>query len=279
MANTQTGFAEINGTKIYYEVAGEGHPLLMVHAGIASSAMWDEQFAFFAQRYKVVRYDMRGFGQSQPTADDYQRHEDMRALLDFLGIQHTVLMGCSMGGGACMNFALAYPDRADALVMVGSAPGGFFYDDWSPSPLDEELEKVSEKGDLDLINELEMRIFVDGTGRTPDQVDPALRKKVYEMNAIALRNQSLMGKEVALAVSATQRIGELHLPVLIVIGDLDEDYTARAANFMMSNIPGARKIVMQGTAHLPSMEFPAEFNAHVQEFLDSLALHNENRSG
>jgi 3-oxoadipate enol-lactonase len=270
MGGAQSGFAEINGAKIYYEVAGEGQPLLMVHAGIANKSMWDDQFDFFAQKYKVVRYDMRGFGQSLPVADDYQRHEDIRALLDFLNIDHTYLMGCSMGGGACMNFALDYPDRADALIMVGSAPVGFAYPEWSPSPLDEAMEAAYEKSDLERVNEVAMQIFVDGKGRTPDQVNPALRKKVYDMNMIALRNEKLMGKDVPPSTSAAKRIGELHLPVLIVYGDLDEDYIHRAADFMATNIPSSRKIMIHGTAHLPNMEFPQEFNAHVQEFLDSL---------
>lgn len=270
MVAVETGFAEINGAKIYYEVAGEGQPFLMVHAGIANNTMWDDQFDFFAQKYKVVRYDMRGFGQSLPVADDYQRHEDIRALLDFLKIDHAYLMGCSMGGGACMNFALEYPNRADALIMVGSAPVGFSYDEWSPSALIEEMEAAYHKGDLERINELALRIFVDGTGRTPDQVNPALRQKVYDMNMIALRNEKLLGSDVPLPTSAAERVGELHLPVLIVIGDLDEEYTSRAADFMAANIPGARKIVMPGTAHLPNMEFPREFNAHVRDFLDSL---------
>jgi 3-oxoadipate enol-lactonase len=270
MGVVQTGFAEINGAKIYYEVAGEGQPFVIVHAGIANKSMWDDQFDFFAQKYKVVRYDMRGFGQSPPIANDYQRHEDIRALLDFLEIDRAYLMGCSMGGGACMNFVLDYPDRADALIMVGSAPVGFAYPEWSPSPLDEEMDAAFEKGDLERVNELAMQIFVDGKGRTPDQVNPMLRKKVYDMNMIALRNDKQMGKDVPPATSAAKRIGELHLPVLIVMGDLDEDYIARAADFMATNIPGARKVVIAGTAHLPNMEFPKEFNVYVQEFLDSL---------
>ncbi len=270
MVAVESGFAEINGAKIYYEVAGEGHPFLMVHAGIAHRSMWDDQFDFFAQKYKVVRYDMRGFGESLPVGGDYQRHEDLRALLDFLQIDHAYLMGCSMGGGACMNFALDYPDRSDALIMVGSGPGGFSYDDWSPSPLDEEMEAAYEKGDMERVNEVAMQIFVDGKGRTPDEVNPALRNKVYDMNMIALRNATLLGKDVPPPTSASQRIGELQLPVLIVVGDLDEEYTARAADFMATHIPGARKVVMDGTAHLPNMEFPQEFNAHVQAFLDSL---------
>lgn len=267
---TQTGFAEINGAKIYYEVAGEGQPFLMVHAGIANKSMWDDQFDFFAQKYRVVRYDMRGYGRSLPVADDYQRHEDIRAVLDFLGIDHAYLMGCSMGGGGCMNFALEYPDRTDALIMVGSGPDGFSYEDWSPSPLIEEMQAAYEKGDLEHINEVGMRIFVDGMGRTPDQVNPALRKKVYDMNMIALQNENLLGNDVPLPTPAAKRIGELDLPVLIIRGDLDEEYIARAAAFMVANIPSAREVVMPGTAHLPNMEFPSEFNVHVAAFLGSL---------
>jgi pimeloyl-ACP methyl ester carboxylesterase len=272
MVAVQSALAEINGATIYYEVSGKGQPFLMVHAGIANKSMWDDQFDFFAQQYRVVRYDMRGYGQSLPVAGDYQRHQDIRALLDFLSIDHAYLMGCSMGGGACMDFALDYPDRADALIMVGSAPGGFAYDEWSPSPLDEEMEAAYQKGDLERVNEIGLRIFVDGKGRTPDQVSPALRKKVYDMNMIALRNEGLLGKDVPPPTPAAKRIGELHLPVLIVTGDLDEEYIARAADFMATNIRGARKIVMAGTAHLPNMEFPNEFNAHVQAFLDGLPI-------
>ena len=268
MANAQTGFAEINGAKLYYEVAGEGQPFVMIHAGIANKAQWDGQFDFFAKHYKVVRYDMRGYGQSQPVQADYQRHEDLRALLDDLKIDHAIVMGCSMGGGAAMNFALDYPDRADALIMVGSAPVGFGYDDWSPSPLDEEMEAAYEAGDMARVNEIGMRIFVDGRGRTPDQVDPALRQKVYEMNAIALRNEGKMGKDLARPVPAAQQLAQLDLPVLIVIGDLDEDYIHRAFAFMAENIRGAQTVVMPGTSHLPNMEYPDAFNAHVQAFLE-----------
>jgi pimeloyl-ACP methyl ester carboxylesterase len=274
MGATQTGFAEINGAKIYYEVTGEGYPLLMVHAGIADKSMWDDQFEFFAQRYKVVRYDMRGFGRSAPVADDYQRHEDIRALLDFLDIDRAYLMGCSMGGGACMNFALEYPQRADALIMVGSAPVGFSYGEWSPSPLDEQMEDAYSKGDLDRVNEIGMCIFVDGRGRTPDQVDPMLRSKIYNMNRIALHNERALGKDIPLATVATDRLGELTLPVLIVTGNLDEEYIAKAADFMVENISGARKVVMSDTAHLPNMELPQQFNTLVQDFLNSLSTHN-----
>lgn len=273
MIEVKSGFAAVNGAKLYYEVAGEGQPLVMVHAGIASSAQWDDQFAFFAKHYQVVRYDMRGFGQSQPAPDDYQRHEDLRGVMDFLNIDHAILMGSSMGGGAAMNFALDYPERADALIMVGSGPSGFSYPEWSPSPLDEEMDAAYEAGDLARVNQAGLRIFVDGEGRTPDQVDPALRQKVYDMNMIGLQNSDKLGKDVARPIPAAQQLDRLALPVLIVIGALDEDYIQRAGVFMAAQIAGAQKVVMVGTSHLPNMEFPDAFNAHVQTFLRAALGH------
>ena len=169
-----------------------------------------------------------------------------------------------------MNFALEYSERADALIMVGSGPGGFSYDDWTPSALDEEMEAAYEAGDLERICEVGMKIFVDGTGRSADEVDAVLRQKVYDMNMIALNNEKLRGKDIPLAIAAAERLAELQMPVLIVYGDLDEDYIARAAQFMEDNISSAQRVLMPGTAHLPNMEFPQEFNAHVQEFLDTL---------
>lgn len=270
MSAKQSGMAEVNGAKLYYEVAGEGQPFLLVHAGIANSQMWDGQFDVFARNYKVVRFDMRGYGRSAPVADDYQRHEDIRALLDYLGIESAILMGCSMGGGACMNFALEYPERADALIMVGSAPIGFSYEEWAPSPIDEQMEAAFEKGDLERVGELAMQIFIDGRGRMSDQVDPVLRKKVYDMYMIALRNEGLQGRDVPLESPAIGRVGQLSLPVLVISGDLDEEYIVKATGFMKSSIAGAQTVVMPGTAHLPNMEFPVEFNAHVQAFLEGL---------
>jgi pimeloyl-ACP methyl ester carboxylesterase len=125
-------------------------------------------------------------------------------------------------------------------------------------------------GDLERVNEVAMKIFIDGKGRTPDQVDPALRQKVYDMNMIALQHDAQQGKDVPLSVPAAYRMSDLKAPTLVVIGDLDEEYIMRAADFMMANIANVQKVVLHGTAHLPNMEFPDEFNSHVQAFLDGV---------
>src|SRR5947208_14522668 len=94
------GFAEVNGAKLYYEVTGTGHPLVLLHEGIADSRMYDAQFHAFAQRYRVVRFDLRGFGQSDlpPGDKPVALHEDLYGLLTFLVLKQTVWLGMSMCG-------------------------------------------------------------------------------------------------------------------------------------------------------------------------------------
>ena len=127
-----TGTAEANGATLYYEVAGEGGPLVLVHAGIADGRMWEGQLEPFSRRYRTVRHDMRGFGRSPMVEGAYSHHADLRALLDALEIDRAAFVGCSMGGATVIDFALENPGRVEALVLVGSAVGGFEFDEEPP---------------------------------------------------------------------------------------------------------------------------------------------------
>src|SRR6185503_9512168 len=121
----KSGFANIDNAKIYYETAGMGIPLVMIHAGVADSRQWNNEFTEFAQSYQVIRYDMRGYGKSEPVDGEFSHMSDLVSLLDALEVHESVvLMGCSMGGGLAMDFALAYPARARALIMVDAGPSG-----------------------------------------------------------------------------------------------------------------------------------------------------------
>ena len=157
----------MNGASLYYEILGEGEPLVLLHAGIADRRMWDEQFGAFAERYRVVRYDRRGFGRSALVEDPYSHHDDLRGLLDHLGIERASFVGCSMGGGAVIDFALSNPERARALVLVGSAVSGVESNETPPEEW-EELVAADEAGDLERVSELEVRIWVDGPIGTPE---------------------------------------------------------------------------------------------------------------
>jgi len=266
-ANAQAGFAAINGAHLYYESAGTGPPLLFVHAGICDSRMWDEQFARFAQHYRVIRYDMRGYGQTAAVDGPFAHHHDLYGLLKHLGIARTHLLGCSMGGSACLDFALAYPDIVDRLILVGSAPSGY----QTNRPLPAQIAAVDaalEKGDFATAAELETQIWVDGIGRTPEQVSSELRDRVRAMNMIALQNEVLdLGQPQPLDPPAAQRLAEVQAPTLLLIGDLDQPRTLDAIEFMAERLPNARKVVMSGTAHLPNLEQLEQFNALVLDYL------------
>ena len=223
----ETGTAEVNGAGIYYEVAGEGGPLVLVHAGIADSRMWDDQLAAFADHYRVIRYDMRGFGRTAMVEGSYSHHEDLRGLLDFLGVERAHLVGCSMGGGAVLDFALEYPQRAGNLVLVGSAVGGFRPDFDPPSQWDE-LVAADEAGDLERVSELEVQIWVVGPERSPEDVDPSVRNFVREMNLIALKNEaSGLGEEWEPEPPAADRLPDIQAPTLLIVGDEDQPRSSR----------------------------------------------------
>ena len=269
----KSGFATIDHAKIYYEMAGKGVPIVMIHAGVADSRQWNHEFTAFAERYQVIRYDMRGYGKSEPADGEFSHLRDLVSLLDVLEIHGpVVLMGCSMGGGLAMDFALTYPSRARALIMVGSGPGGLELDVPVPSKFTD-VEKAFEAGDLDLVAELETQIWFDGAGRTPDQVNPAMRKLLYEMNRLALAHEvKKLGQRIPnTETPAFERLGGLNIPVLVIVGAHDNAYILGAADYMIEKIPAARKVIIEDAAHLPNMDQHQEFQGIVQDFLESLS--------
>jgi pimeloyl-ACP methyl ester carboxylesterase len=270
--HTNSGFVTVDGARIYYEMAGKGIPFVMIHAGVADNRQWNNEFTFFARNYQVVRYDMRGYGKSEPVDGEFSHMDDLVGVLNALGLREpAVIMGGSMGGGLAMDFALAHPFRVKALIMVGSAPSGLELDVPTPAKF-AEVEKAFEAGDLDLVCEIETQIWFDGAGRTPQQVDQRMRKLLYEMNHQALAHEvKQLGKRLPNAETpAFDRLSDLKLPVLIVIGAHDTPYILAAADYMIENIPSAQKVRIEDAAHLPNMDHPDEFQAIVTNFLNEL---------
>ena len=270
---TKSGFVKNGNAQLYYETAGQGIPFIMIHAGVADSRQWNNEFEYFAQSYHVVRYDMRGYGKSEPVEGEFNPMDDLVALLDALEIHEpVVLMGCSMGGGLAMDFTLTHPSRVRALIMVGSAPSGLDLDVPAPAKF-AEVEKAFEAGDLDLVSELETQIWFDGMGRTPEQVDPEMRKLLYDMNRQALAHEvKQLGKRLPNAsVPAFDRLSDLKIPVLIILGTHDTPYILAAADYMVERIPSAQKVVIEDAAHLPNMDQPEEFQAVVTNFLNRIS--------
>lgn len=265
-ANIQTGFMEINGAQIYYEMTGSGTPLVLVHAGIADRRMWDEQFHAFAQEYQVVRYDLRGYGKTAPMAGAFSHRQDLYELLKVLHIPHAYFVGCSKGGSTLIDFALEHPEMVKALVLVACTPHGYEFQGEPPTQWDA-MVAAFKQGDMELAAELEVQIWVDGPHRTPSQVDPTVRRRVREMNLIALTNEAAqLGTEQPLEPAAIQRMNEIRVPALIVVGDLDDLNIVAGSQFLERSIMGSRRVVFSQAAHFPNMEQPEKFNQDVLEF-------------
>jgi 2-hydroxy-6-oxonona-2,4-dienedioate hydrolase len=270
---TKSGLANIDNAQIYYETAGKGMPLVMIHAGVADSRQWNNEFAFFAQNYQVIRYDMRGYGKSEPVDGEFSHLGDLISLLDTLELHEPlVMMGCSMGGGLAMDFALTYPSRAKALIMVDAGPSGLQLDVATPSKF-ADAEKAFEAGNLDLVAEIETQIWFDGMDRTPEQVNQAMRKLLCEMDRIALSHEvRQLGKRLPnTQTPAFDRLTTLDIPVLVILGAHDTPYILAAADYMMEKIPSVRKVIIEDAAHLPNMDQPHEFQGIVKDFLEGLS--------
>lgn len=269
---SQSGFISIHNAKLYYEVAGMGTPLVTIHAGVADSRMWNNEFAYFAQSNQVIRYDMRGYGKSEPVEGEFSHLSDLDLLLKTLEIHEPiVIMGCSMGGSLAMDFALTYPSKVKALVMVDSGPSGLELDVPTPSKFTD-AEKAFESGDLDLVAEIETQIWFDGMGRIPEQANPTMRKLLYDMNRLVLSHEVKgLGKRLPNNDTlAFNLLESLNIPVLIIVGSHDTPYFLAAADYMKEKIKFANKITIEDAAHLPNMDKPQEFQRVVEKLLSSI---------
>jgi pimeloyl-ACP methyl ester carboxylesterase len=248
-------------------VSGQGPAVVLLHEGIADSRMWDAQVEALAPRHRVVRLDFRGFGRSEPPPGAYSNGRDVVGLLDALRIDRAALVGASMGGNVAVQVAVAHPERVSALVLVASALADH---DWSEEVRRawSEEEEAFERGDLDAAVEVNLRTWVDGPGRSPEDVDPALRERVGEMQRRALElYREDVGPEEPLTPDAPGRLGEIRAPTLVVVGDADVADMLDIAERLATGIPGARKVVVPGAAHAVPMEKPDEVSRAILEFL------------
>jgi len=270
MEKITKGILTLDGAGIYYETAGQGDAVLLAHAGFVDSRMWEAQFEFLARSYQVIRFDMRGFGRSDPTPGPVVRRKEIDALMRHLSTPKAALMGCSMGGANVLDFALENPDRTQALILVSTAPGGFEMRGEPPPGLWEMISAL-QQNDLQRASELQIQIWVDGMFRQPGQVDPRVRQDAAEMNRTAVANQTYLRADLQplqpLDPPAANRLKEVQVPTMIIAGDLDHPEILRAADFMVAEIPFAKKRILPNSAHLPNMEQPDAFNQIVFDFL------------
>jgi len=270
MTAIDTAWAAINGARLFYRSAGGGPPLLLLHAGICDGRMWDDQIDAFARTYRVIVPDFRGFGQTEMMAGSFAHRHDLRSLMDHLGIDRATVVGGSMSGKTTLDFALDYPRRVEALILVASALSGYRFTDTGTRAAWQASDAALEAGRHDEAAEIEMQTWLAGPRRSLEQIEPELRRRVRDMLLQSYATPHDLGEEQPLDPPAVGRLREVRAPTLIIVGDEDQPDIAVVAGLLESGIAGARKVVMSGAAHLPNMEQPAAFNRIVSEFLAGL---------
>jgi 3-oxoadipate enol-lactonase len=255
---------------LYADVAGNGPELALVHKGICDSRMWDPQWEAYTRNHRVLRLDLRGFGRSPLEAGRFSNARDLIAVLEEHGFERPALVGGSLGGRVVLEVAIARPELVSALVLVAPGLPGH---DWSPEVVAswEEEEAALEAGDLDRAVEVNLRTWVDGPRRHPEDVDPFVRACVGEMQRHAFELQLPVGEdaeEELLVPDLAERLGEIRAPTLVVVGDEDVLDMHAIADRLAREVPGAGRATIAGAAHVPSLERPQEFDALVLPFLE-----------
>lgn len=256
---------------IAYETAGGGPSLLFIHSGIADSRMWEPQWTAFAAEFRVVRVDLRGFGKSGPRRAGAADHDDIVRVMDHLGVDSAVLVGSSFGGNVAVDLALTHPARVRALVLAATLAGMI-----EPGPeltrVWEESEAAFEAGELDRGVEIELRAWVDGPRRTPEQVDPDVRAFVRTMNR-AIWERAAAEEQIAddaPEIDRARRLGEIKIPALLIEGELDQPSVEASMNRLAGELARAERVVVRGAAHFPNLEGPESFNDAARAFLARL---------
>ena len=246
-----------DGVGIYYEVHGEGPPLLLSHGFSATSQMWRGQVEPFSRHFKLITWDMRGHGQSDYPEDQSLYSEeatvaDMAAILDAVGARSAIIGGLSLGGYMSLAFNLAHPDRTRALLIIDTGPG--YKRDEPREGWNETSLRTAERYEKDGLARLasgsaEMRT---ASHRSADGLARAARGMLTQRDARVINS-----------------LPEIQVPSLVVVGANDTPFLA-ASDYMAGKIPGARKVVIPDAGHSANIDQPGAFNTAVLDFLATL---------
>ncbi|MFJ8434782.1 alpha/beta fold hydrolase [Kitasatospora sp. NPDC094019] len=247
-----------------YVVSGDGPPVVLVHAGVADHRMWDAVVPALAERHTVVRYDLRGFGESAPPAGPFRETDDLLRLLDHLGHDRVRLVGASWGGRVAVEFTLAHPDRVHSLALISPPWPGY---DWSADMVayDEAETAALEAGDLDAAVRVNLDMWLRGPSRGWDEVPDGLADRLRDPMRTSLRNQSTVG-EHSQGPSARE-VSTVTAPTLVGVGGLDVPDFQRIARRYATEIPNATLVEFPDAAHLVALDSPEAVTAALLPFL------------
>ncbi|MES1222979.1 MAG: alpha/beta hydrolase, partial [Bacteroidota bacterium] len=212
----ETGCKLVNGTRLYYEIRGEGQPLVFIHDFSLDHRMWDNQFYYFSKWYQCIRYDLRGYGQSAlPGTQYYSFHNDLNSLLNSLHIDEPViLVGLSMGGLVAVNFALQFPESTKAIILANTQIEGYTYKEFK---LDVIFNKAQRKGiEYAKRKWFAHKIFAHARKNKP--VSESIWQMIHFYSGWHLVDKPVLSIEEP---SAWDNLENINVPALIIYGELD----------------------------------------------------------
>lgn len=253
------------------ESIGAGHPVIFLHANVADSRMWYAQMDSISAGNMAIAYDRRGFGKTVTGPEGFSAVSDLMAVIDAISDgSPTILVGCSRGGRIAIDAALRYPERFRALVLIAPSVSG------SPAAINSpEIEalmrhasEIEETGDLDQLNAIKARIWLDGPLGAEGRVQGDARRLFLDMNGIALRLAADTKAEIETA-PAYHRLSEIAMPALVISGDLDFPFIQERSRHIAKTVRNGSHHEVSGTAHLPSLERPAEITELLTGFISA----------
>lgn len=258
---------ETNGAVLFGVEQGYGAPIVFLHAGVADHRMWQPQLDAVGLELHAIAYDQRGYGRTESEDVAYSDVDDLLAVLDHFKLDRAVLVGCSLGGGLALAFALAHPDRVAGLMLVAaSIPGApaVEYDDIEMQ-LSAQYQVKKEANDLAALNQFEARIWLDGVHGAEGRVQGAVRELFLDMNGLQHNHPALNHAQAR--PECFSRLGELHMPLLNVAGALDSVHFTQLNDRIAKEHPHMQSNLVEDAGHLPNLDKPEVFNALLSNFL------------
>ncbi len=250
------------------DVAGCGDPVVFLHAAVCDSRMWGAQFDAVSAGHKAIAYDRRGFGATHGEPEDFSAVEDLLAVLDATADgRPAIVVACSQGGRIAIDAAHHHPTRVRGLFLIAPGVSGAPEAVYPPAVEDlmAGLTEAQRSGDLDRVNAIKARLFLDGPLAPEGRVSGPARQLFLDMNGIALRapppGADLDGGQ------AYRRLGEITAPARVIWGDLEFPHIQQRSRHIASTLPNGAGQMLAGTAHLPSLDRPGDITALLAEFI------------
>lgn len=262
-----TGHVAVEGGSLYWEAAGKGVPVILIHGGNLDRRMWDAQFDTLRHHYRVIRYDARGFGRSSPADRPFRAPEDLAALLRAHGISRATLVGLSMGGGIAIDFALAHPDMVSRLVLAApSISGGTWPEDSDTLWLEAGRSAFARNDSIGLALAWLGSDYIRTALRTPETRE-RLREILTDNAGHLIRRARDQDHAWETSPPAVDRLAELQMPVLLLVGNADTPMLLAMAEHLAVKLPRVQRIDFPGVGHMINLEADAAFDRAVFDFL------------